>query len=148
MSALFFPSPFGKSPHRKFRGFTLIEVMIVMLIMFMIVAIAAPAWIRARSQSRMKSCQENLSKIDGVKEQWALEHHKLPDAIPDETDLVLGPNPHKSGYLAFFPVEPSGGAYVIGSMSQAVTCNTGFPGHDLASVGQAITELEQSGGTP
>lgn len=143
MFSHFFPSPFGKSLFQKFRGFTLIEIMIVMMIMFIIVAIAVPAWIRARSQSRMKSCQENLSKIDGVKEQWALEHHKLPDALPTETDLVLGPNPYKSGYLTIFPTEPAGGDYVINNMSQPVTCTTKFPGHDLESIGQAITEIEQ-----
>ncbi len=143
MFSLIFPNSLNKTIRGKFRGFTLIEIMIVMLIMMMVVAIAAPAWIRARSQSRMKTCQENLSKIDGVKEQWALEHQKLPDATPGERDLVLGPNPSKSGYLAYFPTEPSGGSYIIGRMDEEVRCDTGFPGHDLASVGQTITELEQ-----
>ena len=37
------------------------------------IGIVAPGFLRARENSRGQECQENLTKIDGAKEQWALE---------------------------------------------------------------------------
>lgn len=124
--------------HRS--GFSLVEIMVVLFIMSMIVAIAAPAWLRARSQSRMKTCQENLSKIDGAKEQWALEHKKLPNTAVAPSDLVEGPI--TSGYMKFFPLEPSGGSYTINVVGVDPVCSTGYPGHNISEIGIAITQLE------
>jgi Tfp pilus assembly protein PilE len=121
-------------------GFTLVEIMVIILIMSIIVAIATPAWIRARSQSRMKSCQENLSKLDGAKEQWALEHKKLPGTVVSEADLVQGPV--TTGYMKFFPTEPSGGSYVLNVVGDDPECSTGYPGHHMSEIGLTITELE------
>ncbi|MBI3737373.1 prepilin-type N-terminal cleavage/methylation domain-containing protein [Candidatus Sumerlaeota bacterium] len=128
------------SPKSANQAFTLVEIMMVIGIMAMIVAIAVPAWLRARSQSRMKSCQENLSKIDGAKEQWAIENKKLPGTTPQVSDLIVGPS--TSGYMQYFPVEPSGGTYTINPVGQDPVCSTSYPGHSLLEVGQAITELE------
>lgn len=127
--------------HVQKFGFTLVEIMVVMFIMAMIVAIAAPAWLRARAQSRMKTCQENLSKIDGAKEQWSLEHKKGTGTSLSESDLVEGPI--TSGYMKFFPIEPSGGSYTINVIGIDPSCSTGYPGHNMSEIGIAITELEQ-----
>lgn len=56
---------------RTAKGFTLVEIMIVVAIIGIIIAIAVPAFLRARENSRGRACQENLSKIDGAKEQYA-----------------------------------------------------------------------------
>ncbi len=58
------------------KGFTLVEIMIVVAIIGIIIAIAVPAFLRARENARGRACQENLSKIDGSKEMWALEEKK------------------------------------------------------------------------
>jgi len=127
---------------RPGSAFTLIEVMIVVAIIGIIVGIAAPAWIRARSQSRMKTCQENLQKIDQSKEQWALANNKKPGSTPAQSDLV---DPGAgTGYLKSFPTEPSGGNYVIKPVGEDSECDTTFPGHSLAEVGLVITDIEPS----
>jgi prepilin-type N-terminal cleavage/methylation domain-containing protein len=123
------------------RAFTLIEIMIVVGILAIIVAIAAPAWIRARSQSRMKTCQENLTKIDGSKEQYALEHRRRagdPVAVSD----IVNANP-TSGYLNSIPPEPSGYTYVLGVIGEEPSCTSGQPGHDFSSIGLTVTEVEK-----
>jgi prepilin-type N-terminal cleavage/methylation domain-containing protein len=101
------------------RGFTLTEIMIVIAIIGIIVAIAVPAFLRARERSRATTCQENLQKIDTAKEQYALEF-KLTNGqvIADETDLV-----GNSKYLKRFPSCPAGGTYTFNAVGQTPTCS-------------------------
>ena len=103
------------------KGFTLVEIMIVVAIIGILVAIAVPGFINARTQSRQKACVENLSKIDGAKEQWALETNAQVGATPVWTDLV-GAN--QDGILKKEPVCPAGGTYTIGALSVDPTCNS------------------------
>lgn len=121
------------------KGFTLVEIMIVVAIIGIVVAIAVPGFMRARSQSRMKSCQENLTKIDHAKDQWALENRMRPGTSPDSTHLSRS---DRTGYLNSWPHCPSGPDYVINAIGSDPECNTGYPGHSLSEIGDAITEME------
>jgi prepilin-type N-terminal cleavage/methylation domain-containing protein len=124
---------------RKAQGFTLVEIMIVVAIIGIIIAIAVPGFIRARSQSRMKSCQENLTKLDGAKEQFALERNVGPGTAVAMTDLVATDG---TGYLKSAPLEPSGGSYTVAAIGTDPTCSTSYPGHSLAEVGTVVTDVE------
>lgn len=44
-------------------GFSLVEIMTVIGIIALIISIAVPGWIKARTSSRREVCQENLTKI-------------------------------------------------------------------------------------
>ena len=124
---------------RKVQGFTLVEIMIVVAIIGIIIAIAVPGFIRARSQSRMKSCQENLTKIDGAKEQMALERNLGPGATIAMSDLAAADG---TGYLKVEPNEPSGGSYTVNAVGTDPLCSTGYPGHSLGEIGDVITSVE------
>lgn len=106
------------------RGFTLVEIMIVVGIIGVILAIAAPTWMQQRLISRWRACQENLSKIDGAKEQWAMERNEPASASPAWTDLVQADG---GGYLKKQPVCPGGGEYRINSVSVAASCTITEP---------------------
>jgi prepilin-type N-terminal cleavage/methylation domain-containing protein len=110
------------SPRRK--GFTLVEVMIVVGILGVILMIAGPTWVRQRELSRLRSCQENLSKIQGAKEQWALENSKPGSAEPAWDDLC---NEEGSGYLQKEPVCPAEGDYTIGAVGETASCSITEP---------------------
>lgn len=105
-------------------GFTLIEVMIVVMIVGVLLGIAAPNFRRARETSRAKTCSKNLANIQAAMEQWALENRKAQGTNVTEPDLIAGPAP----YLRRAPRCPSGGVYDIGSVGEAPWCSRGANG--------------------
>jgi len=102
------------------KGFTLVEIMIVVAIIGIIIAIAVPAFLRARENARGRACQENLSKIDGAKEQYAIEK-KVANAVAIEMTSLTGTN--GTGYLKQEPKCPAGGTYTVGNVGADPTCS-------------------------
>ena len=91
------------------RGFTLVEIMIVVAIIGVIIAIAIPGFMRAREVSRATSCQENLIKIEGAVDSYALEYD-----LTDGTEIAGEWNEliSKTLYLKKTPRCRGGGRYV------------------------------------
>jgi len=110
------------------KGFTLVEIMIVVAIIGIIIAIAVPAFLRARENSRGQACQENLSKIDGAKEQYALEFKLSNGGTVTMAQLIDPPGAtagQKQGYLKAQPACPSGGTYSVNAIGTNPTCSIG-----------------------
>jgi prepilin-type N-terminal cleavage/methylation domain-containing protein len=103
---------------KRNKGFTLVEIMIVVLIIGILLAIAVPNFIKARENSRTRTCIANLRQFEAAKEQWAMENKKGSADVPLGTDL--SPN-----YMKSIPTCPSGGTYTIGAISTNPTCSTG-----------------------
>ena len=61
----------------KRTGFTLVEIMIVVLIIGILLAIAVPNFIKARQNSRLQTIIANLKQIESAEEQWAMELGKV-----------------------------------------------------------------------
>src|SRR2546425_10329927 len=99
-------SMMSKFVKRVRRGFTLVEIMIVVLIIGILLAIAVPNFIKARETSRSKSCVANLKQIEAAKEQWAMDNKQGASATPADTDLYGTTN-----YCKNTPSCPSGGSY-------------------------------------
>jgi len=103
---------------RRRRGFTLVEILIVILIIGMLLAIAVPQFFKSREGAYARSCQSNLKQIQGAKERWAMENSRGATDTPDWPDLV-------SNYIKKQPVCPASGTYTIGSMDEIPVCDIG-----------------------
>ncbi|MFN3651246.1 MAG: competence type IV pilus major pilin ComGC [Armatimonadota bacterium] len=102
------------------RGFTLVEIMIVVLIIGILLAIAVPQFFQARDNARAKTCQHNLKQILGAKERWAMETNQAADATPTWDDLVI-----PGRFLNRQPECPSDGDYEINPLDEVPTCSIG-----------------------
>jgi len=106
------------------RGFTLIEIMIVVAIIGLILGIALPAFLKSRTQARKQVCIENLSQIESAKQLWGLEHGKKEGDDVSQTDLV-----GDTLYIKKMPLCPGGGTYDFKSIGTTATCTQ--PDHVL-----------------
>ncbi len=66
---------------KKNQGFTLVEIMIVVLIIGLLAAIAVPNFIRARKNTQRSACIDNLRQIEGACEQVKM-NGDTPSAAP------------------------------------------------------------------
>jgi general secretion pathway protein G len=85
---------------RASRGFTMLELMIVITIMMILMAVAVPAYQHHIIQSRESVLRENLSTLDRVIEAYRLDQGQSPQSLDD---LV------SKGYLHQVPVDPMTG---------------------------------------
>ena len=99
-------------------GFTLVEILIVILIIGMLLAIAVPQFFKSREAAYARGCQHNLKQILGAKERWGMEFNMGAGDTPIWANLV-------PAYIKKQPECPAGGGYTIGSMDQLPLCAIG-----------------------
>jgi prepilin-type N-terminal cleavage/methylation domain-containing protein len=69
------------------RGFTLVEIMIVVAIIALLASIAVPNFLRARKRSQATRILEDLRMLDSASDQYAIENNKTSGTTPAFADL-------------------------------------------------------------
>lgn len=94
----------------KEKGFTLVEILVVVLILGILVAIAVPVFSNNITWANRTVVEANLKTIDSAVMQYKAANNK--GAIPNKADL--------SSYLQEWPVGPDGVEYDVSDDGRAV----------------------------
>ena len=104
---------------RNAKGFTLVEIMIVVAIIGLLAAIAVPNFMQARTRARTNACVNNLRLISAAKDQSAMENNLADTSVLTSADI--------SAYLKnnAMPTCPSQGTYTVAAVSAKPSCSFG-----------------------
>jgi len=111
---------------RRAAGFTLVEIMIVVLIIGVLLNIALPSFVSARDRSQARSCVKNMNDFMVAKEQYAMDSKIAANSPISVTWVNLSPYVRASPQTdpAKGPTCPSSSTnyYFFGPISVVPTC--------------------------
>jgi prepilin-type N-terminal cleavage/methylation domain-containing protein len=113
---------------RKDEGFTLVELMVVVLIIGILVAIAIPVFSAAKANAQKNSCYANERTVEGAYQTWIADN---PTATKPSTWALLttsgGASSVVPNYVKATPSCPASGTYSAtftnGSNSVTISCD-------------------------
>jgi len=82
---------------RRQRGFTLIELMVVISIMLILISTAIPMYQSSIVRARESVLRQNLFTLRSVIDQYSMDKEKAPQSLQDLVD---------AGYLKQIPIDP------------------------------------------
>jgi general secretion pathway protein G len=101
------------------RGFTLLEIMVVVVILAILAAVAVPQFAGAPDEARSTKAKQDIRAIEAALNMYRLDNYRYPSTEQGLEALVRQPsgNPpaanwRSGGYLARLPEDPWGNAYL------------------------------------
>lgn len=101
---------------KMMKGFTLVEIMIVVAIIAILAAVAIPNFVNYRKQSQATACVSNLKQIQSAKELYLMNHTTTPSL-----EGLVGSDKQ----IKTTPTCPAGGSYTVGDGTTDPTCSIG-----------------------
>ena len=100
------------------KGFTLVEIMIVVAIIGLLAAIAIPNFVKARQRAVWTSCYANLKQIDGSKQIWAIDSAATDNQACDLADNLV------QDYIKRIPRCQGATTYTAGALDAFPSCSS------------------------
>ena len=107
------------------RGFSLIEILVVLVIMGLLISIIAPNVLGRADEARVQKVFADFSAIETALRMYRLDNYSYPSSEQGLNALVARPtlapvpaNWKSDGYLEALPVDPWGYAYLYLSPGQ------------------------------
>jgi type II secretion system protein G len=136
------------------KGFTLIELMIVIAIIAILAAILIPNFLHARAESQTSACEGNLKQIATALEEYSVDNSGQYPAAANVTTALFagGKNANGAVYMSAPPLDPVNSAQYVYTTA-AADCNLGATvgyeisdtgGHDPTTTGSIPNALANS----
>lgn len=128
------PMPF-RSGASRLQGFTLIEIMVVIVILGVLAALVAPNMLGRPGDARIIAAKSDINSVGNALDLYKLDNHTFPSTDQGLEALVNKPSGHPEpanwnadGYLKALPKDPWGNDYLYLSPGAK-------GGYDLYSLG-------------
>jgi type IV pilus assembly protein PilA len=119
--------------HRNYRGFTLVELLVVVLILGVLMAVALPLYLSAVTSAETKTCRANMETIAGAVQAYRVRNQSATLA----SVAALAVTPTNFGDLQGTPKCPNSGTYTLSADTPnngiIVTCSA--TGHGTYEIG-------------
>ncbi|MCU1717746.1 type II secretion system major pseudopilin GspG [Pseudomonas sp. 5P_3.1_Bac2] len=103
---------------KRQQGFTMIEIMVVVVILGVLAALVVPQIMSRPDQAKASAAQTDLKAIGMALDIYKLDNHQYPSNAQNLAALVSKPSGHpparnwnSDGYLKRLPMDPWGNAY-------------------------------------
>lgn len=107
------------SNHSDQRGFTLIEILVVIVILSILGGLAAQTLLSRPDAARVQAAQTDLRTLSAALDVYRLDNYRYPSSDQGLEALIERPsgspearNWNPSGYLKKLPVDPWGATYL------------------------------------
>lgn len=105
-------SIFGRRPSPHRRGFTLMEVLLVLAILGVIAAIVVPNIIGTQEKGNIRAAKLGISKIESAVNLYAIENSgRMPKSMDDLTKPYEKDGKEQEPFLPEVPTDPWGEKY-------------------------------------
>lgn len=100
------------------QGFTLLEIMVVIVILGLLVSIVAPNVLQNQDRAMVEKARADISVLEQALDMYKLDNHNFPstdqglDALVNKPSSSPEPRNYRSdGYIKRLPQDPWGNAY-------------------------------------